>query len=166
MRLSLIPKPDQHTQRRHQHCPDNLVRQRMIDDAKNLRDDDPRIGDERCQDATKTIATVGRRTLAQMTVEGTLERLPRAGVEVMPDICWCLTTEPVFPISTDVLMTNSGKYAHYGKGLTGRDVRFGSLQECARAAVTGRASAGLPWWLWSEKQRFCANAPRRDGSLF
>ena len=44
-------------------------------------------------------------------------------------------------------MTNSGKYAHYGKGLTGRDVRFGSLEDCAGAALGGRVRAGLPWWL-------------------
>ena len=109
------------------------------------------LGDERCHEATKTIVTVGRRTLTEMTTEGILERLQRAGVQVMPDICWCSITEPIFPISTAVLMTNSGKYAHYGKGLTGRDVRFGSLKDCARAAVSGRASAGLPWWLLSEK---------------
>lgn len=109
------------------------------------------LGDDRCHVATKTIVTVGRKTLSEMTTEGILERLQRAGVQVMPDICWCSITEPIFPTSTAVLMTNSGKYAHYGKGLTGRDVRFGSLKDCARAAVSGRASAGLPWWLFSEK---------------
>ena len=109
------------------------------------------LGDKRCNDATKTIVTVGRGTLSEMTTEGILERLQRAGVQVVPDICWCSITEPIFPISTAVSITNSGKYAHYGKGLTGRDVRFGSLKDCARAAVTGRASAGLPWWLMSEK---------------
>ncbi len=44
-------------------------------------------------------------------------------------------------------MTNSGKYAHYGPGLTGREVRFGSLSACAEAAVTGRAPHELPRWI-------------------
>jgi hypothetical protein len=44
-------------------------------------------------------------------------------------------------------MTNSGKYAHYGPGLSGRAVRFGSLESCAQAARTGRVAHGLPKWL-------------------
>jgi len=51
-----------------------------------------------------------------------------------------------------VLMTNSGKYAHYGKGLTGREVRFGSLRDCARAALDGHAETGLPNWLLRNKR--------------
>ena len=108
------------------------------------------FGEEHCHPATKTIVTVGRTTFAKMTEEGILDRLQHAGVQVIPDICWCSITEPVFPISTSILMTNSGKYAHYGKGLTGRDVRFGSLEDCCRSALSGRAKAGLPWWLLLE----------------
>ena len=44
-------------------------------------------------------------------------------------------------------MTNSGKYAHYGPGLTGRQVHFGSLSACVEAACTGEASGRLPLWL-------------------
>jgi predicted aconitase len=44
-------------------------------------------------------------------------------------------------------MTNSGKYAHYGPGLSGRAVRFGGLVACAEAAVTGQATKSLPLWL-------------------
>jgi cis-L-3-hydroxyproline dehydratase len=45
------------------------------------------------------------------------------------------------------VITNSGKYAHYGPGLSGRAVRFGSLANCVEAALTGRVAAGLPGWL-------------------
>jgi predicted aconitase len=100
-----------------------------------------------CHDGAKTIVTVGRKTLADMAAEGILERLQAAGVKVIPDLCWCSITEPVFPADASVVMTNSGKYAHYGKGLTGRNMRFGSLEDCAAAAVTGRAKPGLPSWL-------------------
>jgi predicted aconitase/predicted aconitase with swiveling domain len=106
-----------------------------------------------CHPTTKTMVTVGRKTLAELTEKGILDRLQHAGVQVISDICWCSITEPIFPISTAVLMTNSGKYAHYAKGLTGRDVRFGSLQDCARSALSGRANAGLPWWLLPDNLR-------------
>ena len=110
------------------------------------------LGDGQCHNATQTILTVGRNTRAQMKDEGLLDRLLSAGVQVYPDICWCSITEPVFPQTAAVLMTNSGKYAHYGHGLTGRDVRFGSLADCARAAVSGRTDAGLPWWLAQQER--------------
>ena len=79
--------------------------------------------------------------------EGILTHLMRAGVRVIPDICWCSITEPVFPKNAKIVMTNSGKYSHYGKGLTGRDIRFGSLKDCAVASQTGEAPSGLPSWL-------------------
>nr|WP_290129070.1 aconitase family protein [Hoeflea alexandrii] len=105
---------------------------------------------QHCHDGTTAIVTVGRRTLADMAAEGILDRLQGAGVKVIPDLCWCSITEPVFPAEASVVMTNSGKYAHYGKGLTGRNMRFGSLEDCTRAAVTGRAGPGLPAWLASD----------------
>ena len=96
---------------------------------------------------TETIVTVGRDVLAAASAEGIVERLRDAGVRIIPDICWCSITEPVFPPGAQVLMTNSGKYAHYAKGLTGRGVRFGGLADCAHVAITGFADAGLPDWL-------------------
>lgn len=94
-----------------------------------------------------TIVTSGRAVMDQARTEGTLARLEASGVQILPDLCWCSISEPVFPPGTRALMTNSGKYAHYGPGLSGRAVRFGSLSACADAAVTGRAPKTLPAWL-------------------
>ncbi|MCL7464635.1 aconitase X [Phaeovulum sp. NW3] len=94
-----------------------------------------------------TIVTAGRAVIDQARADGTLARLHDAGVQVLPDLCWCSISEPVFPPGTRALMTNSGKYAHYGPGLSGRAVRFGGLSACAEAAVTGRAPQTLPPWL-------------------
>jgi predicted aconitase/predicted aconitase with swiveling domain len=105
------------------------------------------LGDNICNAGTKSIVTVGRSILEAATKEGIVKRLEDAGVQVIPDICWCSITEPVFPTTAAVLMTNSGKYSHYAKGLTGRDVRFGSLKNCAEVAISGVAPAGLPEWL-------------------
>jgi cis-L-3-hydroxyproline dehydratase len=94
-----------------------------------------------------TIVTAGRAVIAQARTEGTLARLEASGVQILPDLCWCSISEPVFPPGTRALMTNSGKYAHYGPGLSGRAVRFGGLSACAEAAVTGHATRTLPTWL-------------------
>ncbi|NNU59975.1 DUF521 domain-containing protein [Brucellaceae bacterium VT-16-1752] len=96
---------------------------------------------------TTTIITAGRQVIAAAREDGTLQRLEAAGVQVIPDLCWCSISEPVFPVAAKALMTNSGKYAHYGPGLSGRAVRFGSLASCAEAAKTGHIAQGLPTWL-------------------
>ena len=102
---------------------------------------------QRCHAGTDMIITVGRNVLSAAGKEGIVERLKMAGVQIIPDICWCSITEPVFPRRVQVLMTNSGKYSHYAAGLTGRGVRFGSLDDCARAAIQGRAPGQPPDWL-------------------
>lgn len=96
---------------------------------------------------TSIIITLGRETRAAAVVEGLGERLERAGVRIISDLCWCSMSEPVFPPETRTLMTNSGKYAHYAPGLSGRQVRFGSLEDCANAAETGLAQVNPPNWL-------------------
>lgn len=96
---------------------------------------------------TSVILTLGRDVRAQAEAEGLVATLEDAGVQVIPDICWCSITEPVFPPEARTVMTNSGKYAHYAPGLSGREVRFGGLSACAEAAQTGMVLACLPSWL-------------------
>ena len=93
------------------------------------------------------ILTAGHQVIAAARHEGTLASLERSGVQVLPDLCWCSISEPVFPARTHALMTNSGKYAHYGPGLSGRAIRFGNLADCVSAALTGRVPDRLPEWL-------------------
>ena len=95
---------------------------------------------------TAVIVTIGQNVLAEITADGTLARLQAFGAQVIPDICWCSITEPIFPPTARTVMTNSGKYAHYAPGLSGRRVRFGSLAECLATAKTGLAPT-LPDWL-------------------
>ena len=96
---------------------------------------------------TQVIVTAGHQVIAAAQANGTLARLHQCGVQVLPDICWCSISEPVFPPQTRALLTNSGKYAHYGPGLSGRAVRFGSLADCVEAALTGQVPVRLPKWL-------------------
>lgn len=94
---------------------------------------------------TQVIITISQNVLAEITADGTLARLQAFGAQVIPDICWCSITEPVFPPQARNLMTNSGKYAHYAPGLSGRQVRFGSLADCMVAAKTGLAPPTPDW---------------------
>ena len=88
-----------------------------------------------------------KKKLKKLNKKGSLNKLSKLGVQVIPDICWCSITEPVFPPKAKSLLTNSGKYAHYGEGLTGRNVRFGSLSDCALAAMIGYVDDEFPDWL-------------------
>lgn len=92
------------------------------------------------------ILTIGRNVRDQAQADGTLDRLLKAGVRVIPDICWCSITEPVFPPTAKSILTNSGKYAHYAFGLSGRHVRLAGLAACVEAAVKGQ-SPTVPDWL-------------------
>lgn len=103
-------------------------------------------GRERAQQVA-VIVTAGEQVIGDIRSDGTMQRLHSAGVQLYPDICWCSISEPVFPPRTRTVMTNSGKYAHYGPGLSGRKVRFGSLADCVEAAATGRVAPRVPEWL-------------------
>lgn len=93
------------------------------------------------------IVTAGNQVISEARADGTFAELEASGVQVLPDLCWCSISEPVFPTRTRALMTNSGKYAHYGPGLSGRAVRFGNLADCVTAALTGQVPERLPDWL-------------------
>lgn len=93
------------------------------------------------------IVTAGHAVIAAARADGTLQQLETSGVQVLPDLCWCSISEPLFPVRTRAVITNSGKYAHYGPGLSGRAVRLGSLSDCIVAALTGRVPVGRPDWL-------------------
>jgi len=97
--------------------------------------------------AVTVIVTCGRATHDRARETGVLAELERFGVQFVTDTCWCMIGAPVIPPSTRTIMTNSGKYAHYGPGLTGRRFRFGSLAACVEAACTGVASRKRPAWL-------------------
>ncbi|MEJ6783991.1 cis-3-hydroxy-L-proline dehydratase [Aminobacter sp. Piv2-1] len=94
------------------------------------------------------IITAGREVVTAADADGTMAKLRESGVIVIRDLCWCSITRPVFPEWTRVVLTTSGKYAHYGPGLSGCAVRLGTIEDCIEAALTGSAPARLPGWLW------------------
>ncbi|MBP1849785.1 aconitase X [Rhizobium halophytocola] len=91
--------------------------------------------------------TLGRESHRVLAAEGVAARLESFGATFVRDACWCTVDRPVVPVAARVILTNSGKYAHYGPGLTGKPVRFGSLADCVETLVSGRAPLDGPAWL-------------------
>jgi predicted aconitase len=82
-------------------------------------------------------ACTGRHALVALEADGRRAALEAAGVVIVADTCVVVT--PILPdIEGAVLMTNSGKFAHYAPGNTGYGVIYGSMSECVESAVLGR----------------------------
>lgn len=96
---------------------------------------------------TRLVVTCNRETYSRAARHNHITALEGFGVQVVTDTCWCMIQEPVIPPHARTIMTNSAKYAHYGQGLTGRLVRFGSLAQCVDAAVSGFVLNEIPLWL-------------------
>ncbi|ENN88405.1 hypothetical protein RHSP_75692 [Rhizobium freirei PRF 81] len=105
------------------------------------------LGEHRVAKDVSVIITAGRDVIANAEADGILDKLRASGVNVLGDLCWCTISRPVFPEHAKVVLTNSGKYAHYGPGLSGCSVRLGTLVDCVEAALTGSVVARLPTWL-------------------
>jgi len=87
--------------------------------------------------AVPLYACTGRHVVAELDRDGRRKALEAQGVTIVADTCVVVT-----PIMRDlpagVLMTNSGKFAHYAPGNTGYAVLYGSLADCVESAVAGR----------------------------
>ena len=82
-------------------------------------------------------ACTGRHALALLEQEGRRSRLEASGVVIVADTCVVVT--PIMPdLGNGVLMTNSGKFAHYAPGNTGYAVLYASLADCVESAVLGK----------------------------
>lgn len=97
----------------------------------------------------QVIATLGR----HIQELGDTQKLESFGVQFINDTCWCMLLDPpIIPTNPNAkILTNSGKYAHYGPGLTNRQVRFGSMIDCVEASKSGKVKSGgnssVPQWL-------------------
>jgi predicted aconitase len=85
--------------------------------------------------AVPIYACTGRHTLAQLGPRRS--ELEQSGVVVVADTCVVVT--PILPATPGaVLMTNSGKFAHYAPSNTGYSVLYASLADCVESAVAGK----------------------------
>ena len=82
-------------------------------------------------------ACTGRHVVAALDRDGRRRALETIGVTVVADTCVVVT--PILPERADgVLMTNSGKFAHYAPGNTGYGVVYASLADCVESAISGK----------------------------
>ena len=82
------------------------------------------------------IVCTNRLVLTALQQRGWLEPLRDAGVQVVVDTCVVVT--PIVHAQNGILMTNSGKFAHYSPGNIGLQVVFGSLEECVCSGAVGK----------------------------
>lgn len=96
---------------------------------------------------TRIVVATGRDVFEKARATDVVTELEHFGVQFVTDTCWCMISEPIIPPASQHIMTNSGKYAHYGPGITGRSFHFGSLSACVEAACTGSNMRRLPVWM-------------------
>jgi predicted aconitase len=77
--------------------------------------------------------TTARKTKTQLATE--TETIEAAGGHVVADTC--LVVAPVDQLGFRTMATNSAKMASYTPSHSGLQVRFGTLEQCIQAAVTG-----------------------------
>jgi len=77
-----------------------------------------------------------RAVLADLEATGIAGVLEEAGARLTTDTC--ILHWPLERWGFTAMATNSAKFAKYAPGLVGVPVRYGSLEACAQAALTGR----------------------------
>lgn len=96
------------------------------------------------QSDIQVYVTTSRSVKEILARTGALESIETFGASVVADTC--IAVAPLVRPGAKVLVTNSGKYAHYGPGIIGVDSIFASTEACVEAAVTGRANVDDSVW--------------------
>lgn len=92
--------------------------------------------------AVPIYACTGRHALRLLERDGHRQVLEQSGVTIVADTCVVVT--PILPEKPGaVLMTNSGKFAHYAPSNTGYSVIYGSMADCVESAVAGKPIFGV-----------------------
>lgn len=97
---------------------------------------EPLLAGFRAAPGVAVYVNTGRETYSAIAATGMLATLEAAGVTVVTDTCTYVTS--ILRRLDGVVMTNSGKWAHYAPGNIGVEVAFGSLKDCLASAAEGR----------------------------
>ncbi len=90
-------------------------------------------------------ACTGRDVWRAIEAEGAAATLKASGV--IPVVDTCVVVAPILrDMRGGVLMTNSGKFAHYAPGNTGYAALYGSLEDCVASAATGALRRDEALW--------------------
>lgn len=96
------------------------------------------LGGRRVGKGVTCLVYTNRAVEQDLAATGLLAALQEAGVRLATDTC--LLHWPLERWGFRTMATNSGKFAKYAPGLVGLEVRYGSLAECAEAAISGGLS--------------------------
>lgn len=83
--------------------------------------------------------STSREIAARVQEDPAFRAISAFGVRLVVDTCTYLA--PVVRATQGVIVTNSGKWAHYGPGNLGRRVGLMTLERCVRSAEAGRVVA-------------------------
>ncbi|MBZ9675730.1 aconitase X [Mesorhizobium sp. ES1-1] len=84
----------------------------------------------------------GRATLTRLQEEGALAGMEAFGLIPVADTCTYVTS--ILKRLDGVVMTNSGKWAHYAPGNIGVTVAFADVEDCIRSAAAGHVVRSAP----------------------
>ena len=76
--------------------------------------------------------------------DGSYQEIEASGVRFVVDTCVVVT--PILLGKAGTMMTDSAKFAHYGKGNTGYDTIFGAIEDCVASAESGKVTRELEIW--------------------
>ena len=105
----------------------------------------PLLKGKRRHPDVKFLVTSSRAMTQLAQKAGFLEPLEAFGAQITVDTC--ILTSPMLPPEIQNLMTNSAKFAYYAPGLLGRQIAFGSLEDCVNSAVAGEILRDESRWL-------------------
>lgn len=94
------------------------------------------LADQEARPCVDFYVNTSRYILWELEQAEMLKTLQERGITLVTDTCTYIT--PVMRQTRGLIMTNSGKWAHYAPANIGVEVAFGSLRECVRSAVAGR----------------------------
>lgn len=104
------------------------------------------VSGKRCHPHVGFLVTTSRFVYEEAKRTGIVSVLENFGASLVTDTCLCMIS-PLVPDQSQTIMTNSGKFAHYGPGLLNRGIYFGSMADCVRSAIEGRPVLTEPSWL-------------------
>lgn len=96
----------------------------------------PMVAGKKLHPNVKFLVTSSRAMTQIADRAGLIAPLKEFGAQITVDTC--ILTSPMLPPEIQNLMTNSAKFAYYAPGLLGKQIGFGSLQDCVDSAVAGR----------------------------
>ncbi|HSL43513.1 MAG TPA: aconitase X catalytic domain-containing protein [Anaerolineales bacterium] len=104
----------------------------------------PMLAGKRKHPDVKFLVTSSRAMTQLAEKAGFLETLQSFGAQLTVDTC--ILTSPMLPAEIKNLMTNSAKFAYYAPGLLGKQIAFGSLEDCVNSAVAGEILRDESLW--------------------